>query len=101
MKDPVKQYLLDATSARKALELQETAEEAHANCEECDGEEVPELCPKCFPLYDEARLARRSALGLNARPPGTVGTVGTVPPLSQPNPQRLQSVELDRGTVGT
>lgn len=40
------------------------AEEAHANCTECDGEEVPELCPKCFPLYDDARLARRRCLAL-------------------------------------
>jgi hypothetical protein len=49
---------------RWALEIQEKAEEAHANCTECDGEEVPELCPKCFPLYDDARLARRRCLAL-------------------------------------
>jgi hypothetical protein len=47
---------------RGALELQEAAEEAHANCTECDGEEVPELCPVCFPLFDDARIARRSVL---------------------------------------
>jgi hypothetical protein len=39
------------TSALRALELQEAAEEAHANCQECDGEEIPELCPTCFPIY--------------------------------------------------
>ena len=49
---------------RGALGLQESAEENHANCTECDGEEVPELCPKCFPLYDDARLARRRCLAL-------------------------------------
>lgn len=49
---------------RLALEIQEKAEEAHTNCTECDGEEVPELCPKCFPLYDDARLARRRCLAL-------------------------------------
>jgi hypothetical protein len=47
---------------RWALEIQEKAEEAHANCTECDGEEVPELCPVCFPLFDDARIARRSVL---------------------------------------
>lgn len=46
----------------KALALQEAAEEAHANCDECGGEEVPELCPKCFPLFDDARIARRGIL---------------------------------------
>ena len=48
----------------KALHLQEDAEEAHANCEECGGEETPELCPVCFPLYDNARIARRNILAL-------------------------------------
>lgn len=47
----------------KALELQEAAELAHMTCSECDGEEMPELCDKCFPLYDDARIARRVALG--------------------------------------
>ena len=42
----------------KALELQEAAEVAHANCDECSGEEIPELCPKCFPLYDAARVVQ-------------------------------------------
>lgn len=46
----------------KALALQEAAEEAHANCDECGGEEVPELCPTCFPLFDDARVARRGIL---------------------------------------
>lgn len=45
-----------------ALDLQEAAEEAHANCEECGGDDVPELCPVCFPLYDDARIARRAVL---------------------------------------
>ena len=44
-----------------ALSL-EVAEIAHANCSECDGEIVPELCPKCFPLFDNARVARRLAV---------------------------------------
>ena len=43
----------------KALRLLEKAEEFHANCQECRGEDVPELCPKCFPLFDDARIARR------------------------------------------
>jgi hypothetical protein len=56
----IKQFTDDA--ALKALQLQETAEEAHVNCDECRGEEAPELCPKCFPLFDEARIARRLAI---------------------------------------
>ena len=55
--------------AVKALELQEAAEEAHANCDECGGEEVPELCPVCFPLYDDARIARRLILARVGSPP--------------------------------
>lgn len=46
----------------EAAVLLEKAEEAHANCDECGGEEVPELCPKCFPLFDNARLKRRAAI---------------------------------------
>lgn len=46
----------------KAAELQEAAESIHANCTDCDGEGVAELCPTCFPHFDEARLARRAAL---------------------------------------
>lgn len=45
-----------------AAELLEKAEEAHANCEECDGEGAPEACPVCFPLFDDARIARRLAI---------------------------------------
>lgn len=45
-----------------ALKMQEAAEEAHANCGECNGEDVPDLCPVCFPLFDDARIARRSVL---------------------------------------
>lgn len=45
-----------------AATLLEKTEEAHANCDECGGEEVPELCPKCFPLFDDARLKRRAAI---------------------------------------
>ena len=47
---------------RDAAQKQEDAELAHANCPECDGQGVPELCPKCFPLFDDARLTRRAAL---------------------------------------
>lgn len=47
---------------RAALEALEAAELAHANCDECEGEGVPELCEKCFPLFDDARVMRRTAL---------------------------------------
>ncbi len=46
----------------EAAELLEAAELAHANCSECEGDIVGELCPACFPLFDDARLARRAAL---------------------------------------
>lgn len=51
-----------------ALQQQESAEEAHANCDECDGEEIPELCPTCFPRYDDARIRRRAVLGTTSVP---------------------------------
>ena len=44
-----------------AMKLEE-AESFHANCEECDGEGVPELCAECFPLFDDARVMRRLAI---------------------------------------
>lgn len=40
----------------------EAAETFHANCKECEGEEIPELCPKCFPHFDDARVMRRIAI---------------------------------------
>ena len=49
----------DLLEAAVALEA---AEHAHANCDECNGEGMPELCPKCFPLFDDARLKRRAAI---------------------------------------
>lgn len=55
----------------KALQLQEKADEFHANCEECGGEDVPELCPVCFPLYDDARIARRGILARVSTPQGS------------------------------
>lgn len=49
----------DLLDAAKKLE---EAEEFHANCEECEGEDVPELCGNCFPLFDDARVMRRVAI---------------------------------------
>jgi len=46
----------------EANQLQEAAENAHANCPECEGEGVPELCERCFPLFDDARVKRRIAI---------------------------------------
>lgn len=50
----------------EAAALQEDAEDANANCPECEGDGIPELCPRCFPLFDAARVKRRAAL-LKAR----------------------------------
>lgn len=51
-----------APELAEAAMLQEAADLAHANCDECDGDGVPECCEKCFPLFDEARLKRRAAI---------------------------------------
>jgi hypothetical protein len=40
----------------------EEAETFHANCEECNPEDAPEICEKCFPHFDDARCMRRAAL---------------------------------------
>lgn len=47
---------------RDALTAYATLDEAHANCEECEGLGAPEACEKCFPLADAARLKMRAAL---------------------------------------
>jgi hypothetical protein len=52
----------DQAALVKALQLQESAEETYANCEDCEGYGAPEQCEKCFPLFDKARIARRAAL---------------------------------------
>ena len=56
-------YLITAApDLLEACQLLEKAELAHVNCDECEGEEVPELCAKCFPAYDDARVKRRLAI---------------------------------------
>ncbi len=55
----------------EALELQEAADLAHVNCDECDGDDDPHTCEKCFPLYDDARIARRRILAAVGSPPAT------------------------------
>lgn len=45
-----------------AAEALERAEDAHANCDECGGSYMPELCETCFPLFDDARIKRRKAI---------------------------------------
>lgn len=46
----------------EAARLLEEAELEWANCEECGGEGIPELCGACFPKFDDARCLRRVAL---------------------------------------
>ncbi len=48
--------------AIKVLEAQEAAELAWANCPDCEGSVMPELCGTCFPAHDDARLERRALL---------------------------------------
>lgn len=45
-----------------ALEAYERFEDKRANCSECGGERESELCEKCFPFADDARLRIRAAL---------------------------------------
>lgn len=45
-----------------ALLLTEFADLAHSECDECGGESDPTICGACFPLSDQARVARRKAL---------------------------------------
>ena len=45
-----------------ALKAYERLDDFHANCPECDGLEQPELCEKCFPLADDARLKMCAAI---------------------------------------
>jgi hypothetical protein len=62
-RDPARaRLLLAAPRLLKALQMLEDAENANANCTECDGAGVPELCPVCFPLFDDARLTRRALI---------------------------------------
>lgn len=46
----------------EAAKLQEAADLAHLACDECDPEDAPETCGKCFGLYDDARIKRRLAI---------------------------------------
>lgn len=55
---------------RAALLKAEEADQQHINCDECDPEEAPEGCWRCFPLADDARTMRWAALGIN-QPPST------------------------------
>ena len=54
--------ILAAPELYEALQALEEAETANANCQECNGEGVPELCEACFPLFDDARLKRRAII---------------------------------------
>lgn len=62
--------LIKAAPDLLAAEIaQEEAEDFHHNhCPEADdhGEDKPELCEHCFPLFDKARCMRRAAIA-NAR----------------------------------
>jgi len=48
--------------ALEALRAYQKLDDAHANCDECEGLEQPDTCAKCFPLADAARLKMRAVL---------------------------------------
>lgn len=56
--------MIAAPDLLEAAEALERAEDFNANdCDECEGDgTAPELCPKCFPLFDDARVKRRAAI---------------------------------------
>ncbi len=57
----------------EAAALLEAAEDFNANdCDECEGQGEPEACPKCFPLFDDARIKRRLAIAKAIGPGGVV-----------------------------
>lgn len=51
-----------APALLEAAKLQEAAEAAQADCDECEPGDSAELCPKCFPAFDDARIKRRLAI---------------------------------------
>ena len=77
----------------EAAQMLEDAETAWANCEECLGEDMPELCPVCFPAHDAARIKRREALAL-ARVVG-IGEAGSIP-VNMPF-ERVPTCACDKG----
>lgn len=48
---------------REALQMADDADEAVCNCEEHEPEMAPETCEYCFPVVDDARVKRWTALG--------------------------------------
>jgi hypothetical protein len=60
-----------ASDLLAAAQKLEAAETFNANCDECEGEGAPELCEKCFPLFDDARIARRLAIAKALASPPT------------------------------
>ena len=74
MKTPVEanaRLIAAAPDLLAALCKLEEAEDHHANCEECEGMGVPELCKVCFPLFDDARCMRRAAIAKASEPEWT------------------------------
>lgn len=48
---------------KAALEAAEKADEIHSDCEECNEYgQAAEVCEKCFPSADVARVLRRNVL---------------------------------------
>lgn len=47
----------------RALQLAEKADNKHSNCDDCmENAQAPEVCERCFPSADKARVARRDVL---------------------------------------
>ena len=56
------QLIAAAPDLLEAAVILEDAEDKRQHCDECEGEGEPEACPKCFPMFDDARVKRRLAL---------------------------------------
>jgi hypothetical protein len=48
-----------------ALNTAEKADKRASNCEDHEPDAAPETCERCFPLADDARTKRWTALGIN------------------------------------
>jgi len=82
--------------ALEAVRLTEEMEDAHSNCSECEGHDQPELCERCFPAADEARLRRRRALALaGLLPPGFADGIAPLA-VAQPPATPADEGEVER-----
>lgn len=61
--DEIARLIVMAPQMLEALRLAEKANDVNCACEECmESAQAPEVCERCFPPADDARVARRLVL---------------------------------------